>query len=158
MSDSAPAAGWIVNVEGRNVAAGPTRTAALRNARGAGFEGGDARRASAREIVDLDLPHVAIWSGPGDDVRTDGGRWWTTGWFRMLTPEPEQGDCRLPWVPSPPDQLPRCASFRDVAFPVATPFAPCVRSARAPRRCSAGPSAPKWVPVRTRDGGRTVGR
>ena len=89
MNNPTSIAGWIVCVAGRDVAAGPTRNAALRTARELGVKGGDARAAGAREIDDLDLPDVALGIGPEDALRTDGGRWWATGWCGIIEPDPE---------------------------------------------------------------------
>ena len=87
MNASAPTAGWLVSLEGRDVAAGPTRNKAFRNAREVGFEGGDARPATAREIDDLDLPDAALGIGPDAILQTDHGRWWATGWCGMMVPD-----------------------------------------------------------------------
>ena len=89
MNGSAPTAGWIVTLGGRDVAAGPTRNKAFRNAREVGFEGGDARPATAREIDDLDLPDAALGIGPDAILQTDHGRWWATGWCGMMVPDPD---------------------------------------------------------------------
>ena len=98
MTDSKSIAGWIVSFEGRDVAAGPTRKKAFRNAREVGFKGGDARPAGAREIDALELPDAALGIVPEDDFRTDGGRWWATGHCGMMVPDPDQDGCWLPRV------------------------------------------------------------
>ena len=82
-------AGWIVRVEGRDIAAGPTRNKTFRNALKVGHEGGDARPAGAREIDALDLPDAALGTPPEDALRTDGGRWWATGWCGIMVPDPD---------------------------------------------------------------------
>ena len=89
MNDPTSIAGWIVRVEGRDVAAGPTRNAALRTAREFGYEGGKARPAGAREIDDLDLPDAALGITPEDARQTDGGRWWATGFCGIIAPDLE---------------------------------------------------------------------
>ena len=89
MNDPTSIAGWIVRVEGRVVAAGPTRNAALRTARELGFKGGDASAAGAHEIDELDLPDAALGIAPEDALQTDGGRWWATGWCGIIEPDPE---------------------------------------------------------------------
>ena len=81
MNDPTSIAGWIVRVEGRDVAAGPTRNAALRTAREFGYEGGKARPAGAREIDDLDLPDAALGITPETARQTDGAwRDWPSTW------------------------------------------------------------------------------
>ena len=82
-------AGWIVRVEGRDIAAGPTRNKTFRNALKVGHEGGDARPAGAREIDALDLPNAALGTPPEDALRTNGGRWWATGWCGIMVPDPD---------------------------------------------------------------------
>ena len=87
MNGTAPTAGWLVSLEGRDVAAGPTRNKAFRNARDVGFAGGDARPATAREIDNLDLPDAVLGIPPEDVCRTDHGRWWATRWCGMMVPD-----------------------------------------------------------------------
>ena len=79
MTSPTSIAGWIVRTEGRDVAAGRTRTLALRTARELGFRTGEARPEGPREIDELDLSDAALVIAPDDAIRTDGGRWWATG-------------------------------------------------------------------------------
>ena len=87
MNSPTSIAGWIVRAEGRDVAAGRTRLAALRTARELGFKAGEVRPAGPREIDDLDLPDAALGIAPEDAFRTDGRRWWATGWCGIIEPE-----------------------------------------------------------------------
>ena len=89
MNTPTSTAGWIVRVEGCDVAAGPTRKGAPRTARDLGFKGGEARRAGVSQIDDLDLPDAALGIAPDDAFRTDDRRWWATGLCGIFPPDIE---------------------------------------------------------------------